>query len=75
MAYILPASGEKVVKVVLEGATQIRDHENKDNSMEVYAWKKMGCAILAHYNWAIYKNTGITSATLGYKWNDGVYGI
>lgn len=58
-AYVLPTGGEKVVKVVLEGATQIRDHENKDNSMEVYAWKKMGCAILTHYNWGIYQNTGI----------------
>lgn len=59
LAYILPTGGEKVVKVVLEGSTQIRDHENKDNSLEVYAWKKMGCAILTHYNWAIYQNTGI----------------
>ena len=56
LAYIFPAGQEKVVKVVLEGQTQIRDHENKDNSMEVYAWKKMGCAILTHHNWAIYKN-------------------
>lgn len=60
LAYILPTGGEKVVKVVLEGATQIRDHENKDNSMEIYAWKKMGCGIATHYNWAIYQNTGIT---------------
>lgn len=59
LAYVLPTGNEKVVKVVLEGATQIRDHENKDNSMEVYAWKKMGCAILTHYNWGIYQNTGI----------------
>lgn len=58
-AYIMPAGDEKVVKVVLEGATQIRDHENKDNSMEVYAWKKMGCAILAHNNWCIYWNSAI----------------
>lgn len=59
LAYILPTGGEKVVKVVLEGSTQIRDHENKDNSMEVFFWKKMGCAILTHHNWAIYQNTGI----------------
>lgn len=59
LAYILPTGREKVVKVVLEGATQIKDHENKDNSMEVYAWKKMGCAILTHYDWAIYQNTAI----------------
>jgi len=58
-AYVLPTGGEKVVKVVLEGATQIHDFENRDNSLEVYAYKKMGCAILTHYNWGIYQNTGI----------------
>ena len=63
LAYIFPAGQEKVVKVVLEGATQIRDHENKDNSMEVFAWKKMGCAILTHHNWATYENTGITDTS------------
>lgn len=59
LAYVFPAGSEKVVKVVLEGATQIRDHENKDNSMEVYAWKKMGCAILTHHNWAMYQNESL----------------
>lgn len=62
-AYIMPSGQEKVVKVVLEGATQIRDHENKDNSMEVFAWKKMGCAILTHHNWAIYENTALTDTS------------
>jgi len=60
LAYILPTGNEKIVKVVLEGATQIRDFTNRDNSLEVYAYKKMGCAILTHYNWGIYQNTGIT---------------
>lgn len=59
LAYILPAGGEKVVKVVLEGQTQIRDFTNRDNSLEVQAYKKMGCGIVAHHNWAIYQNTGI----------------
>lgn len=63
LAYIFPAGQEKVVKVVLEGQTQIRDHENKDNSMEVYAWKKMGCAILTHHNWCIYENTSLTDTS------------
>lgn len=63
LAYIFPAGQEKVVKVVLEGATQIRDHENKDNSMEVYAWKKMGCAILTHHNWAMYQNESLTDTS------------
>lgn len=59
LAYVFPTGGEKVVKVVLEGATQINDFKNRDNSLEVYAYKKMGCAILTHYNWGIYQNTGI----------------
>lgn len=63
MAYILPTGGEKVVKVVLEGATQIYDFQNRDNSYEVYMYKKMGCGILTNYNWAIYQNTGITPQT------------
>lgn len=63
LAYIFPAGQEKVVKVVLEGTTQIRDHENKDNSMEVFAWKKMGCAILTHHNWAMYENTSLTDTS------------
>ena len=63
LAYIFPGGQEKVVKVVLEGATQIRDHENKDNSMEVFAWKKMGCAILTYHNWAIYENTSLTDTS------------
>ena len=63
LAYVMPAGQEKVVKVVLEGQTQIRDHENKDNSMEVFAWKKMGCAILTHHNWAMYENTALTDTS------------
>ncbi len=59
LAYVLPSAGEKPVKVVLEGATQIHDFTNRDNSLEVYAYKKMGCAILTHYNWGVYKNTGV----------------
>lgn len=59
LAYVLPTGGEKVVKVVLEGDTQINDFKNRDNSLEVYAYKKMGCAILAHHNWGIYQNTSI----------------
>lgn len=62
-AFIMPAGQEKVVKVVLEGQTQIRDHENKDNSMEVFAWKKMGCAILTHHNWAMYKNENLADTS------------
>ena len=69
LAYVLPAGKEKVVKVALEGATQIHDFTNRDNSMEIHAYKKMGCAILTHYNWGIYQNTGITQTY------DNPYGV
>lgn len=59
LAYVLPSGREKVVKVVLEGPTQIKDHENKDNSLEIHVWKKVGVGILTHYNWCIYQNTSI----------------
>ena len=69
LAYVLPAGKEKVVKVVLEGATQIHDFNNRDNSMEIHAYKKMGCSILTHYNWGIYQNTGIAQTY------DSPYGV
>lgn len=59
-AYILPAGKEKVVKVVLEGGQQMYDFQNRDASMELHTYRLMGVAILAHHNWAIYQNTGIT---------------
>lgn len=65
-AFVLPTGGEKVVKVVLEGATQMWSRDNRDQSMEINCYKKMGAAILTYHNWGIYKNTGIedTSASL-----------
>lgn len=60
-AYILPTGKEKVVKVVLEGPTQIMDHTNRDNSIEIDAWKKIGAAILTYHNWAIYQNTSLAN--------------
>lgn len=58
-AYVLPTGKEKVVKIVFEGNTQIYDDRNRDNSMEMYVYQKMGAAILTHYNWGIYQNTSI----------------
>lgn len=63
-AYILPTGGEKVVKVVLEGPTIIRDYENRDGSMEIFAERKIGVAITTYHNWAMYKNTGIIDTSL-----------
>ena len=62
-AFVLPSGREKVVKVVLEGETQMHDFTNRDNSIEVYAYKKMGCAILTNYDWGIYQNTGVADTS------------
>lgn len=61
LAYVLPTNGDKIVKVVLEGDTQINDFKNKDRSMEIHFYKKMGVALTHDRNWAILKNTDITS--------------
>lgn len=58
-AYVLPAGKEKVVKVVFEGNTQMWDFINRDQSIEIHTYKKMGAAILTHNNWGIYQNTSI----------------
>lgn len=64
-AYILPAGGEKVVKIVFEGQTQVYDWINPDNSIEIMTYKKIGAAIMTHHDWCIYKNYGLedTSAS------------
>lgn len=58
-AYILPSGKEKVVKIVMEGNTQIYDHTNRDQSIEINTYRKIGVGILTYNNWGIYKNTGI----------------
>ena len=60
-AFVLPTGGEKVVKVVLEGPTQMWMRDNRDQSMEINAYKKMGAAILTYHNWGIYKNTSLAT--------------
>ena len=59
LAYVLPTGGERVVKVVFEGGTQMWDFVNADQSMEIHTYRKLGTAILAYHNWGIYKNENI----------------
>lgn len=59
LAYVLPTGGERVVKIVLEGNTQMYDWENTDQSLEMHVYKKMGAAIMTYYNFGIYQNTSI----------------
>lgn len=60
-AYVLPTGREKVVKFVFEGATQMWTTTNRDQSMEINFYKKMGAAIITYNNWGIYQNQGITN--------------
>ena len=58
-AYILPTGKEKVVKVLMEGQTQIWDRVNADQSIEINTYRKIGVGILSFHNWAVYQNEEI----------------
>ena len=58
-AYVLPTGGDKIVKIVMEGQTQIWDRQNADQSIEINTYRKIGVGILTLNNWGIYKNTDI----------------
>lgn len=60
LAYVLPTGGQKVVDVVYEGTTQVYDHVNRDQSVEIMYNRLLGVSIATFHNWGIYKNTGIT---------------
>lgn len=60
IAYVFPTGGEKVVKITMEGNTQVDSFTNRDRSVELQAYKKFGVAILEVHNWGIYRNKGIT---------------
>jgi hypothetical protein len=70
-AYILPTGKEKVVKVLMEGQTQIWDYVNADQSVEVNTYRKIGVGVLTYNNWGIYQNTQISAA----NWYDSSIGL
>ena len=70
-AYILPSGKEKVVKIAMEGGTQMYDVVNPDQSIEVHTYRKIGVGILAFNNWGIYQNTGISAD----DWYDSSLGL
>lgn len=57
-AYILPAGREKIVKVLMEGKSQIWDAVNRDQSIEINTYRMVGVGILSFNDWAIVKRTG-----------------
>lgn len=56
-AYILPAGKEKVVKILMEGTSQIYDAVNRDQSIEINTYRKVGVGIVTYNNWAIAHRT------------------
>ena len=52
-AFVLPSSGHKILMVAFEGNTIVDDWTNRDRSMEIQAYKKMGTAIVTGNNWAM----------------------
>ena len=57
-AYILPAGKEKIVKVLMEGQSQIWDMPNRDQSIEINTYRMVGVGILTYNDWAIAYRTG-----------------
>lgn len=73
-AYILPAGKEKIVKVLIEGATQMYDVVNPDQSIEIHTYKKVGVGILTFNNWCVAYRTG-EAAEKDFPVYDGTLGI
>ena len=71
-AYVLPSGNEKIVKICLEGNTQMYDVVNPDQSVEIHSYKMIGVGILAFHNWGIYENTGIA---IDNWYNDDLRGL
>ena len=70
-AYVLPSGKEKVVKVLMEGQTQIWDQVNRDQSIEVNTYRMIGVGILAFNNWGVYQNNKIDAT----NWYDSSIGL
>lgn len=45
----------KVVKIALQGDTQVDDYKNRDRSLEIQAYKQFGVAILTYNDWCMFK--------------------
>lgn len=60
LAYIFPSGrGEKPVKVVFEGNTQLDEFKNRDRSFEVEVYQRVGVAIITNHDWCVYVNADL----------------
>lgn len=77
-AYVFPTGGQKLVKVVLEGQTQMYDAINRDQSIEVNVYKKIGAAVMSSSDWGVYINESLvydeSKNPGGYKYEGGAFG-
>jgi len=58
-AFIFPAGNQKIIKVVFEGDTDVRDWQHRDRQMEIEIYKKFGVAILTTNDWCVYDNMAL----------------
>jgi hypothetical protein len=63
-AYVFPTGKEKVVKIAIEGKTQVYDWVNTDQSIEIHMYRKIGVGIDAYHNWGIYINKDIYNSSI-----------
>lgn len=56
IAYIFPTGSQRIIKVVLEGETQVDQWKHRDRSYELEVYKKFGVAILSTNDWCVYRN-------------------
>lgn len=59
-AWIIPGGTSKPVKIAFEGATIVKEYENKDLSREIQVYKKVGVAAIMTNNICVYQNTSLT---------------
>lgn len=60
-AFIFPAGNQKIIKVVFEGDTDVRDWQHRDRQMEIEIYKKFGVAILTTNDWCVYENKALAT--------------
>lgn len=63
-AYVIPAGEERIVKIIMEGDTQIREYDKDSGGMDwstgIQMYKKVGLAVVTNPNyWGIYQNTAL----------------
>ena len=63
-AFIMASVGEKPVKVVFEGGTQVRTVDNNDDwSRDLQSYTKFGVAVFSNPSICMYENTSLKKVT------------